>query len=192
MAENRCPEGVGLENNNHYHNNNTLNDHNYTSNSLTLPLDQYASTPSTVVSRAMGRHIDFTALKGAQRTPKTAKGARKLSAMPMRPLNAVDNSPSVDSPGLAGGEAGRSREREATLAVEVDMQRMQLISPPPEEVISMRRHSVSSKFSFASRILFVLYTSFISFISLNFVTLPMFHPKSEKSHAYFTFFLLRG
>jgi hypothetical protein len=166
MAENRRPEGVGLDNNNHnsnnhYHNNNTLNDHNYTSNSLTSPLDQYASTPSTVVSRAMGRHIDFTALKGAQRTPKTAKGARKLSAMPMRPLNAVDNSPSVDSPGSAGGEAGRSRERETTLAVEVDMQRMQLISPPPEEVISMRRHSVSSMTLwiafFLCRLTFIVY-----------------------------------
>ncbi|KAF9472981.1 hypothetical protein BDN70DRAFT_886372 [Pholiota conissans] len=152
MAENRRPDGLGQENNNYngnhnYNNNNTPNKRNYASSSLTLPMDHFdscASTPGTA-ARAKEKRIDFTALKGAQRTPKTAKASRKskLSPMQMRPLGAVGNTPSVDRRRFEGGKEDEEREREraVALALEVDTQRMQLISPPPEEVLSFRRHS---------------------------------------------------
>ena len=46
--------------------------------------------------------------------------------------------------GVEGGEKEREEQERQRLEAEMGAQRMQLISPPPEETLSLRRHSVSS------------------------------------------------
>ena len=148
MDENRRPGMAGVDNTNNNNNNNGLYGNGIRSSTHNYAMDNYNDDYSynndrTRTSSSNGKnngspHIDFKALAKFQKKKKNRGMGGPSAVLATRHHNVVDE---VDFERNGGVQDGEGVDKHNNL-LEVEIQRLQLISPPPEE--TLRRVSLGS------------------------------------------------
>lgn len=162
MDENRRPGTAGVDNNNNNNNelygNGIRNTHNYVMDNYNDNFN-YNNDRSTnngtgsITSSSNGKnngspHIDFKALAKSQKKKKSRGMNGSSAVLATRHHNVVDAVDFERNGGVQDGGRAEERSDKHNNLLGVESQRLQLISPPPEEML--RRVSGSSGVSMLS------------------------------------------